>query len=84
MRARILATCLLILTVLFLPYWLYLPLLILGMALIPLYWEAIMVGFLIDTLYGPSGLPILTSVAFWSFLMLVASMPLRERLRWRL
>ncbi len=84
MRDRLIATVLILGATIFLPYWIYLPLLVVAMALIPFYWEAIFLGFLIDTLYGPSSLNVFTSVAFWSLLMLVAIMPLRERLRWRL
>jgi hypothetical protein len=84
MKLRHLATALTLFSIIFLPYWVYLPLLLSSMILFPLFWEGIVLAFLVDILYGRGigGLPELISpMAFSAMLLLMAVMPLRERLR---
>lgn len=76
-RERLIATGTILLAILFLPYWIYLPLIGAAMILFPLYWEAIVFGFLIDTLYGTGTL----RFAVIATVLLLALLPVRERLR---
>ena len=69
-------TLILFLSIILLPWWFYLPMLLLAILLVPNYWPAILLGFLVDTLYG---------TGFWialsSLLILLALIPIRERIR---
>lgn len=79
MRYRHIASALLVLAILFLPYWAYAPLIAAAVVVFPFYWEAIVLGFLADALYGPPG----SYRAALAALALVALLlPVRERLRW--
>ena len=83
-KLRLLAVSATLLAIIFLPYWVYLPFLLASMILFPFFWEGIFLAFIIDILYGRgiSGLPELISpMAFSAMLILMAVMPLRERLR---
>ena len=86
MKKRHLATIALVLAVLFLPYWLYVPAVVLAVAFFPLYWEAVLLGFLVDVLYGAraDGLFSLLGfrTAFFALLLVGAFIPVRQRLRW--
>jgi hypothetical protein len=84
MKQRLLVSVLILLAIFFLPYWLYLPLLFLGMVFIPFYWEAILLAFLIDVLYGPGTSLFFSRTALYTAILLMVMMPVRERLRWRL
>lgn len=84
MRKRDLSSLILLITIIFLPYWIYLPLLLIATLLLPLYWEGILLGFLIDILHGrgitafPS---LLSPIAISVVILLIILLPLRERLR---
>jgi len=83
-KFRLLATLVTFLSIIFLPYWVYLPFLLASMILFPIFWEGIVLAFVIDILYGRgiSSIPELISpMAFSATLILMAVMPLRERLR---
>ena len=73
---RLLTTILVFLSIIFLPYYLYVPALILAMAALPLFWEGMLLGFLIDILYG-SGI----HAGLLALLGLALLLPLRERIR---
>lgn len=84
MNRRFLTAISTIIAIIFLPYWIYVPLLIFGMAIFPFYWEAILLGFLIDVLYGENIISLWSLASSSAFLVLVGLlilMPLRERLR---
>ncbi|MEK7227459.1 MAG: hypothetical protein AAB641_01030 [Patescibacteria group bacterium] len=84
MTYRPLATIFLIITIIFLPYWVYVPALIAAEALLPLYWEGILLGFLIDALYGgkiSSVSSFFLSASFLSLAGLIFLIPIRARLR---
>ena len=64
------------------PYWLYVPVILVGIILFPFYIEAMFFGFLIDTLYGSS------HGFLWGFyfaliatLLVYFAVPLRKRFR---
>jgi hypothetical protein len=75
---RHLVSLALLLGVLFLPYWLYVPAILAGVLLLPFYWEAIVLGFLIDTLYGTQSY---YPGALLAALAVGLLLPIRERLR---
>lgn len=84
MRTRIITTILILLSVFFLPYWIYVPALVLFSVLFPLYIEAIVLAFLIDVLYGGRALFPLSfqyPFAIGFSLVLIMLLPLRSKLR---
>ena len=83
-KFRLLATALTLFSIIFLPFWVYLPFLLASMILFPLFWEGIILAFIIDILHGRGIGPIadlISPMAFSATLILMAVMPLRERLR---
>ncbi len=68
-----------LLSIIFLPYWIYVPLAVLGIVLVPFFWEAVLFGFLAETLYGSGRL--LSVFTLGPFFLVVAIMVLRDRLR---
>lgn len=83
-KFRLIATLVILFSIIFLPYWVYLTFLLAAMILFPLYWEGMVFAFIIDILYGRGieSLPELISpMAFSAMLILFAVLPLRERLR---
>ena len=76
MNYRILATIFVFLSIIFLPYYVYVPALVLAMGAYPLYWEGVLLGFLIDILYGEG-----IYAGFLTLAGLVMLLPLRERIR---
>jgi hypothetical protein len=84
MTKRLIATLLVLLAVLTLPYWIYLPLLLAAIIVFPLFWEAIILGFVIDALYGERLYDLPAFLSLYALLSLAAVMlmiPLRHRLR---
>lgn len=83
-HARLFSTILIFLSIIFLPYWVYVPLIFLAAIVFPLFWEGIILGFLIDALYGRIGLnfsAIFYSYSFWIMILLLLLLPLRRVLR---
>ena len=76
MNYRHLATAFVFLSIIFLPYYIYVPALILAMGFFSLFWEGVFLGFLIDILYGEGVYAGLLTLAG-----LVILLPLRERIR---
>ena len=72
------ATVAILIAVLFLPYWVYVPAICAAVVLLPFYWEAIIFGFLVDTLYGTRGF---FPAALATALLVAMLIPLRERMR---
>ncbi len=84
MKYRPLATVFIIIAIIIFPYWIYIPALIAAMAVLPLYWEGIFLGFLIDALYGGklnSASSFFFSASFLSLAGLLLLIPIRARLR---
>lgn len=52
MNGRNIVTIILCLFILSFPYWVYVPLLVVGIVIFPFYFEAILLAFIIDVLYG--------------------------------
>src|SRR3989338_1750424 len=73
---RTLGIMIVLVSILVLPYWIYLPVLFIAMALISFFWEGILFAFLIDAIYGNG---ITTAVV--ALIILIILLPLRDRLR---
>lgn len=73
-----------LISILVLPYWIFIPVLFAAALLLPFFWEGIWLAFLIDVLYG-SGIQVLPSLlsplAFSVLMTLIVLIPLRENLR---
>jgi len=76
MNYRLLATVAILCSIIFLPYYVYVPALFLGAIIFPVYWESLLLSFLIETLYGEGIRLTLATLA-----LLIILLPLRERLR---
>ncbi len=66
------------------PYWIYLPAIILSMIFLPFYFEAILLGFLIDVLYGVhthTGITVFFGHAFFITLFIIIYLPIRKYFR---
>ena len=84
MNYRTLGSIVVLISILFLSYWFYLPILIIAMVIFPFYWEGLLLAFLIDILYG-HGIEALPSLvapsALVALILLIIIMPLRDRIR---
>ena len=83
MTQRLLATFVLLLAIIFLPYWIYAPLLFLALLYFPFYIEGLLLAFGIDLLYNPVASENLSSFPFaiGAFLILLVSLVIRDKLR---
>jgi len=85
MTRRILWSVITLASILFLPYWIYVPVLFIGVILIPFFWEGMLLALIINVIHGSSVgfLPSLVSPLPLSVLIvLVALLPIRESLRY--
>lgn len=84
MIQRILGSVIVLISILVLPYWIYLPILFMAIILFPFFWEGVLFGFLIDTIYA-SGVEtfslLLSPSALSALIILIVLLPLRESLR---
>lgn len=84
MIRRLIGSAVVLIAVLILPYWLYIPVLIIALILLPFFWEGILFAFLIDVLYG-SGIQapasLVSPFAFFILIALMVLLPLRDSLR---
>ncbi|OHA91966.1 MAG: hypothetical protein A3J09_00470 [Candidatus Zambryskibacteria bacterium RIFCSPLOWO2_02_FULL_51_21] len=81
---RVISSIVLILSVIFLPSYIYLPALALAIIVLPFFWEGVLIAFLIDALYGPgvsSLASIFSTFGFYSAVLLAVVVPVRRRLR---
>jgi hypothetical protein len=72
-------------SIIILPYWVYVPVLFVAIVLIPFFWEGIVLGFLIDVLYG-SGVEAFPSFvspfALAALIGVIIMLPVRNYLRY--
>lgn len=84
MIRRILCSVVILTFILFLPYWVYIPVLFVGIVLFPFFWEGIFLAFLIDVIHG-SGVTVILSLisplALSALIVLILLLSIRERLR---
>ncbi|MDO8471252.1 MAG: hypothetical protein Q7S49_01445 [bacterium] len=84
MIRRVLCSVVILASILFLPYWIYVPVLFVGIILFPFFWEGIFLAFLINAIHGSKmeAIPSLISPLPLSILIiLIALLYIRERLR---
>ena len=84
MKYRPLITFALLLAIITLPYWIYLPALFAAIVILPVFWEGIILGFIIDILYGPGSRLLPSAGSFYglcALLLIIILIPVRERLR---
>jgi len=84
MTRRALGSAIVLVSIIVLPYWFYIPALFVAIILFPFFWEGILFVFLINVLYGNGMeiLPLLVSpFAILVLVVLIILLPLRERLR---
>lgn len=83
MTRRILGSVIILFSILFLPYWIYVPALFLAVVLFPFYWEGILFSFLIDIFYtsGIEAPYFISSFALIVLIILILLLPFRENLR---
>lgn len=84
MIRHIIGAIALLVSILVLPYWIYIPLLFTSLIFLPFFWEGILFAFLIGTIY--SGKIETLSLLFSPFalvvlLTLIILLPIKERLR---
>ncbi len=81
---RIIGLIIILIAILILPYWIYIPILFMAILVFPFFGEAIIFVLLINTMYG-DGIKItklLVSPLFISVVLtIIIMLPLRERLR---
>lgn len=84
MAARIITSILIIGAIIFLPYWVYVPLVFIAAAAFPFFWEGVIIALFIDALYGkgvslaPASFSIL-SLSMFAFIIML--LPVREQIR---
>ena len=84
MTRRTLAILIIFFSILFLPYWVYIPVLFIGIVLFTFFWEGIILALLIDVIHGDGVLnleSIIFSFAFYSLVLLIILLPIRDRMR---
>lgn len=83
MNKRIISYFILALAILFLPYWIYLPLLLAVIIIWPFYWEGLIFSLVIDFVYGRGLMlwPPRFSVTVIVLIILIIMLPIRSRLR---
>lgn len=87
MMRRLFGSALVLLSILVLPFWFYIPILFIAIVVFPFYWEGILFGFLIDVLYGNGISPVSYGVSLWglgALIILLALMPFRGHIRFSL
>ena len=83
-RRRYTTLASLILAIIFLPYYVYVPLLVVAIIIFPFFWEGVLAGFLIDALYGPEMhyfFSVFSTLAFLSLVLAIIALPIRHRIR---
>jgi len=76
MTKRIIGSIAILISILVLPFWVYLPVLFIAIIIFPFFWEGILFALLVDTVYG-SGI----ETALYALILLIILIPIRENLR---
>ena len=76
MIRRVLGSTVVLVSILVLPFWVYLPVLFIAIIIFPFFWEGILFALLVDTIYG-SGI----ETALYALILLIILIPIRENLR---
>jgi hypothetical protein len=84
MNKRTLASIALVVAILAFPYWVYIPMLVAFVAVFPFYFEAIIMAFMIDVLYGAraySGISFFFPFALITSLLVIMILPVKQYFR---
>lgn len=84
MTRRVLGYIVLLISILALPYWIYIPVLFITIFFFPFFWEGILFALLIDTVYGNgiSVFPfIISPLVLAALIAPIIFLPFRESLR---
>lgn len=84
MTRRIVGFVCILISILVLPYWIYVPALVIGIVLFPFFWESIALVFLINVIHGGSvefPAAFTSSLALFVLAVLIIMLPIRKRLR---
>jgi len=83
-KYRLISTVAILISIIFLPYWIYLPLLTVAIFYFRFYWEGLILAFFIDVFYGTFGFSFTSpyhSASFWTLIILLLLLPLRRIIR---
>ncbi|MBI2673709.1 MAG: hypothetical protein HYX23_00290 [Candidatus Zambryskibacteria bacterium] len=81
---RLVGYILILVSILFLPYWVYLPVLFTGIIFFRFFWEGIVLAFLIDAVHNVLPATLITPVSPLTFAVLAAliiMLPVKENMR---
>ena len=81
---RLFTSLILLIIVGTMPFWIYIPAIVGADIFFPFYFEAIVLGFLVDVLYGQhisQGLSFIFPLALFLSIFIIVILPVRERLR---
>ncbi len=84
MNKRTLATVALVVAIFAFPYWVYIPMLVAFAAIFPFYFEAIILAFVIDVLYGAraySDVSFFFPFALITSLLVIMILPVKQYFR---
>ena len=84
MTRRIIGSIIILVSILILPYWIYIPVLFIGIILIPFFWESILIVFLINIIHSNKieVISLLVSpLALFVLFILIITLLVRESLR---
>ena len=83
MIKRLLSFVVLFFAVIFLPFWVYILMLVLALIFFRFYWEGVIIAFFIDVIYGISHETLFFSFPFalGAVVILILILPIRDKLR---
>lgn len=67
--------------VILLPYWIYLPAIVIALIYFRLFWEGVVLGFLIDMFYGYGSGFSHYQFSIYALILLLLLVPIRDNLR---
>ena len=73
-------------SIIFLPFWIYLPLIFVAIILKEFYWESVVLGFVIDVLYGSGALGMsefISPIALSYFIIVICVFWIKSGLRFK-
>lgn len=76
MTRRIFGSISVLVAILVLPFWIYIPILFVAILVFPFFWEGILFALLIDVIYGGG-----VKTALSALILLIILLPIRENLR---
>lgn len=84
MTRRIIGLVCISVSILVLPYWIYIPALFIGIVVFPFFWEGIILVFFINVIHGNSAeffAALASPLALLTLVILIVMLPVREHLR---